>query len=156
MSEIIYIFNVKEVLRVIDGDSIECLLDHGSGWAQKVSIRLNGLNAAETRTRQVLQKEAGELAKKITNFWVAAHKDKPFYVTSDVDPKFSNRMIGKFLSLESSENLELKFVSLNDFLLNLEVVKPYDGGKREFTEEELQDIVTKAGAFLSSQLPPAV
>lgn len=149
MSKPLYLFYVKEIVRVIDGDSIECMLDHGSNWSQKINFRLNGLNAPETRTRDKAEKEAGTLVKQITTHWVNS-QTKPFYITSDVNPKFSNRLIGKFLVLESEENLELKFSQLNSFLLDLGVVKPYAGGKREFTQEELQVIITKAKAYLDS------
>jgi hypothetical protein len=139
--------------RIIDGDTIEVLLDRGFNETKKVSLRFSGLNAPETRTRRVLEKEAGLLVKKVVEHWILARKDATFYATSEERPKYANRIVGKFWSVVTKEwpwQTGIFDYCLNDFLLELQVVKPYAGGKREFTDEELQEIIMKCNAFLET------
>ena len=52
------------VLRVIDGDTIEVDIDLGfSTIIKKRSVRLKGIDTPETRTRDLVEKEAGLRAK---------------------------------------------------------------------------------------------
>ena len=132
-----------------------------------VSLRLSGLNAPETRTRRLLEKQAGLLVKKIVAGWVEERKHLPSYATSESKPKYAGRIIGQFFSTPESispEEAEITGLptsllispwpameSLNTFLLQLQIVKPYTGGKREFSDEELQAIITKCNGFLERQ-----
>jgi micrococcal nuclease len=51
------------VIRVIDGDTIEVMIDLGfNTWSSK-TIRLNGINAPESRTRDVDTKKKGLASK---------------------------------------------------------------------------------------------
>jgi hypothetical protein len=139
--------------RIIDGDTVEVLLDRGFNETKKVSVRFSGLNAPETRTRRAPEKEAGLLVKKVVEHWLLARKDATFYATSEERPKYANRIVGKFWSVVTEGwpwQAGLYDSCLNDFLLELEIVKPYTGGKREFTDEELQGITAKCNAFLET------
>jgi micrococcal nuclease len=58
-----YIYNA-ELIRVIDGDTIEAMVDLGFYTWHKVTVRLYGINAPESRTRDLEEKERGLAAKK--------------------------------------------------------------------------------------------
>jgi len=58
-----YIYNA-ELIRVIDGDTIEAMVDLGFYTWHKVTVRLYGINTPETRTRDLEEKERGLAAKK--------------------------------------------------------------------------------------------
>ena len=59
----IYKYKAK-LIRVIDGDTVDALIDLGfSVWVKK-RIRLYGINTPETRTRDLNEKQAGIAAKK--------------------------------------------------------------------------------------------
>jgi micrococcal nuclease len=58
-----YEYDAK-VLRVIDGDTVDALIDIGfSVWVKK-RIRLYGINTPESRTRDLEEKKLGLAAKE--------------------------------------------------------------------------------------------
>jgi len=57
-----YKYNAK-LIRVIDGDTIDALIDLGfSVWVKK-RIRLYGIDTPETRTKDLKEKKAGQAAE---------------------------------------------------------------------------------------------
>ena len=58
-----YEYNCK-LLRVIDGDTVDAMIDVGFDIWIKKRIRLYGINTPETRTRNLEEKKAGMAAKK--------------------------------------------------------------------------------------------
>ena len=57
-----YKYNAK-VTRVVDGDTVDALVDLGFDTWKKVRIRMVGLNAPESRTRDLEEKKKGLAAK---------------------------------------------------------------------------------------------
>ena len=58
-----YTYNA-EVLRVLDGDTIDVLIDLGFSTHRKIRVRLYGINAPESRTRDLAEKKLGLAAKE--------------------------------------------------------------------------------------------
>lgn len=58
-----YEYNAK-LLRVVDGDTVDALIDLGFDIHVKKRIRLEGINAWESRTRDLEIKKKGLLAKE--------------------------------------------------------------------------------------------
>ncbi len=58
-----YIYNAK-LVRVIDGDTIDAVIDLGFNVWIKKRVRLYGNDTPETRTRDLKEKQAGIAAKK--------------------------------------------------------------------------------------------
>lgn len=58
-----YEYNAK-LERVIDGDTVDALIDLGFDVWVKRRIRLNGIDAPETRTRDLEEKARGLLTKE--------------------------------------------------------------------------------------------
>lgn len=52
-----------EVLRVVDGDTVDMLIDCGFSTFRKERVRLHGINAPESRTRDKEEKKRGLAAK---------------------------------------------------------------------------------------------
>lgn len=51
--------------RVVDGDTVDVDIDLGFGtWLKSQRVRLNGVDTPETRTRDLMEKDAGLLAKR--------------------------------------------------------------------------------------------
>ena len=57
-----YTYNAK-LLKVVDGDTIDALVDLGFDTWKKIRIRLYGIDAWESRTRDLNEKEKGLAAK---------------------------------------------------------------------------------------------
>ena len=53
-----YVYNAK-LVRVIDGDTIDAVIDLGFDVWVKKRVRLYGINTPETRTRDLSEKQAG-------------------------------------------------------------------------------------------------
>ena len=51
------------VTKVVDGDTIDAMVDLGFGTWKKVRIRMHGINAPESRTRNLEEKKKGLAAK---------------------------------------------------------------------------------------------
>ena len=51
------------VVKVVDGDTIDAMVDLGFGTWKKVRIRMHGINAPESRTRNLEEKKKGLAAK---------------------------------------------------------------------------------------------
>ena len=55
---------IAKLIRVIDGDTVDALVDLGFDVWVKKRIRLYGINTPETRTRDLEEKKAGIAAKE--------------------------------------------------------------------------------------------
>jgi len=53
-----------EVDRVVDGDTVDVIIDLGFSLLHKIRIRLTGIDAPESRTRDLEEKAAGIRAKE--------------------------------------------------------------------------------------------
>ena len=62
------------VNKVIDGDTIELMVDLGFNIHTKIRVRLYGINTPESRTKDLAEKELGLKAKKFTEEWFTNHK----------------------------------------------------------------------------------
>ena len=57
-------YRVKRVTKVIDGDTIDIILDMGFDIMYKQRVRLFGIDTPESRTRDKIEKKYGLLAKQ--------------------------------------------------------------------------------------------
>jgi len=57
-----YEYNAK-TLRVVDGDTVDAMIDLGFDTWKKVRIRMMGINTPESRTRDLEEKKRGLAAK---------------------------------------------------------------------------------------------
>jgi endonuclease YncB( thermonuclease family) len=133
---------------VIDGDTVKCLIDRGWNDRKVTYLRLDGVDTPEVRTRDVLHKEAGNAAKAVAEHWIV-ELDKAsgaFYASSDEKPKFYGRTVGRLFCVMDGMKV---FDTLNSYLLSVKVAKPYEGGKREWTEAELTAVIKAAGELLA-------
>jgi len=55
-------YNAK-VIKVVDGDTVDAMVDLGFSVWKKIRIRLSGINAPESRTRDLEEKKRGLAAK---------------------------------------------------------------------------------------------
>ena len=109
------------VKRVVDGDTIDAMVDLGFGTWKKVRIRFYGINAPESRTRDLEEKKRG-LAAKDRLIEILKANDNKFMLKSHGVGKFG-RCLGE-LFVESSEE------SVQQILINEGHGVAYFGGKR--------------------------
>ena len=112
-----YKYNAK-LDRVVDGDTIDALVDLGFDTWKKVRIRMMGMNAPESRTRDLEEKKLGLAAKARL---IEMLGDGVFTLQSHGVGKYG-RCLGEVFR-ESD-------VSLNKQLINEGHATEYFGGKR--------------------------
>jgi len=62
------------VLGVVDGDTVDLMVDLGFSVHHKIRVRLYGINTPESRTKDLKEKELGLKAKKFVEDWMTNHK----------------------------------------------------------------------------------
>jgi len=106
--------------RVIDGDTVVLDVAIWPDLTERISVRLDGVNAPETHTHILCEKIAGQKAKQFTEQWMNSAGQ---LTLSDVMlGKFAGRVLGRI-----SNGVE----DLGDALLRAGLARPYDGGKRQ-------------------------
>lgn len=88
-----YKYKVKSVIRTIDGDTIEIIVDLGFNIFTQATIRLWGINCPETRTRDPEEKAKGILAKQFTQTHLEDALRIEIHTLKDKTGSFS-RMLG--------------------------------------------------------------
>ena len=86
-----------KILRVVDGDTVDVDIDLGFGvWLHKERIRIMGIDTPETRTRDLVEKQFGNLAKDFVKDLMPVGSSQIIMTTKDKTGKFG-RILGDFL-----------------------------------------------------------
>ncbi len=107
-----------KLVRVIDGDTIDCVIDLGFDVRLKERIRLKGIDTPEVRTRDLEEKAKGLAAKE--RVIEAFRYSSDFVVSTELDKK------GKYGRILGTIMLPDRKVSLNQMLLDEGHAKVYD------------------------------
>ncbi len=124
-------YNVK-IVRVIDGDTVDGMIDLGFSVHRKIRIRLYGINTPESRTKDLEEKERGLKAKDRLVEILEANNNEVLLKSHGLG-KFG-RCLGElfyFNRTESEWDTE-GFIkkSINNQLIEEGHGVPYFGGKR--------------------------
>jgi micrococcal nuclease len=65
-----YEYSVHSVERIVDGDTVDLIIDCGFGILTKQRVRLDGLDAPETSTRNKAEKALGLETKAFVAEWL--------------------------------------------------------------------------------------
>ena len=109
------------VVKVVDGDTIDAMVDLGFGTWKKVRIRMHGINDPESRTRDLEEKKKG-LAAKARLIEMLEENEKHFILISHGVGKFG-RCLGEIYVKGHN-------TSLNKQLISEGHGTEYFGGKR--------------------------
>ena len=117
-----------EVLRVVDGDTVDVRIDLGFDVWHKCRVRLMGINAPESRTRDKAEKERGLAAKEwlYKEFYDAVD---PIELQSHGKGKFG-RVLGELFIEETSE-IGATYKDINNILVKEGHAEHYMGEKRK-------------------------
>ena len=131
-----------ELIKVVDGDTIDCYIDLGFNLKTKKRIRYMGIDTWESRTRDLEEKKKG-LAAKARNKELL--EEGVFKLKSFGTGKFG-RVLGEIfvspdvVGHEVAEGVDRSsdgLVSINDILINEGHAYHYEGGKKKNFEEEM-------------------
>ena len=119
-----------KLIRVVDGDTVDAMIDCGFSTFKKERIRLYGIDTPECRTRDKEEKARG-LAAKARLEELIAEGDNEFIIETSIDKKGKyGRLLGKLFRLYKEFTPTNETRSYNQILLDEEHATYYDGGKR--------------------------
>tara|TARA_R100001369_G_scaffold12502_2_gene26636 strand:+ start:11971 stop:12417 length:447 start_codon:yes stop_codon:yes gene_type:complete len=132
-----------ELIKVVDGDTIDCWIDLGFKVKWKARVRYMGLDTWESRTRDLEEKAKGLLAKarnkelleqgtfKLKSFGTGKYGRVLGEIF--VAPEFVGEHINECIANPDSKiDLSLDgWVSVNDVLMEEGHAYAYDGGKKK-------------------------
>ena len=131
-----YIYEAK-VIKIVDGDTIDALIDIGfSVWVKK-RIRFYGINTPESRTRDLVEKQKGLEAKERLGELLELNKNK-FRIKSHGVGKYG-RCLGELFIPGTEEQSKETFynskyegyeVNINKQLISEGHAVEYLGGSR--------------------------
>ena len=121
-----YEYSVKEVVNVVDGDTVDIVIDLGFDLTKKERVRLAGIDAPESRTSNAEEKQFGlEAAEYLKS---RLNSSSNLKVKTEKDGKFG-RMLGYLYDEKGS---------LNEDMVARGYAWVYDGGTREYNINELR------------------
>ena len=125
-----YEYHAK-VNRVVDGDTIDVTIDLGFHTHIKTRVRMEGMNAPESRTRNLEEKERGLAAKARLQEIIEYNKNHCILKVSGLG-KYGRSLATVFvenLSPVSKEN-SITLIDVNKQLIKEGHAVEYNGGKR--------------------------
>jgi len=122
-----YVYRGK-LERVVDGDTVDALIDVGFDIWIKKRIRFSGLDAWESRTRNLDEKKKGLAAKERVKDLLMNVSSKPgfFRIKSHGVGKYG-RVLGQLFIMDNDGNV----ININETLIAEGHAHEYDGGKRK-------------------------
>ncbi len=121
MAENLYQYKVS-VSRVVDGDTVDLGIDLGFELTVKIRVRMSGINAWESRTRNKEEKKKGLAAKvRLTEMCEESLGKGTLKISTKEKGKY-----GRYLGV-----LYAGGKSINDAMVNEGHAHYYDGGKRK-------------------------
>ena len=120
-----YTYKIKEITKVVDGDTLDAIIDLGFGITKKERIRIAAIDAPETRTRNLHEKKLGFEAKA----WLKKHVEycDNVIIKTEKEGKYG-RILGWIYTDEFS-------ISLNEVMIEKGYAWTYTGKKVKNFEE---------------------
>ena len=133
-----YNFRVTEIVKVLDGDTIDVLIDLGFDLFKKERVRIAGVDTPEKRTRDLEEKALGIDAtnwlKKKLEDTIAGDGDELTIRTELVGGT------GKYGRLLGWLYINEDALSLNEQMITEGYAWEYDGGTKQKNFESLREI----------------
>ena len=140
-----YNFRVTEITKVLDGDTIDVLIDLGFDLFKKERVRIAGVDTPEKRTRNLEEKELGIDA---TN-WLKEKLEST--LAGDDELTIRTELVGgvgKYGRLLGWLYVGESNVSLNEQMITEGYAHAYDGGTKNMDLEALREIRRAHGTLL--------
>ena len=139
-----YNFRVTEIVKVLDGDTIDVLIDLGFDLYKKERVRVAGVDTPEKRTRDLEEKALGIDA---TN-WLKEKLEGA--IAGDDDLIIRTELVGgvgKYGRLLGWLYIGDSTISLNEQMIVAGYAWEYDGGTKKKDFEELREIRRSYGTL---------
>ena len=120
-----------ELIKVVDGDTIDCTIDLGFSTWKKIRVRMEGINTPESRTRDKEEKKRGLAAKERLKEILKYNDNKCVLKVSGLG-KFGRALASVYVDTLSSTTPKSSITEIN---VNKQLIEEghaveYFGGKR--------------------------
>ena len=136
-----YIYRIKSVGRVVDGDTIDADIDLGFDISLTKRIRLAGIDTPESRTKDLDEKKLGLDAKN----WLKHQLEDAFDVVIRTEKPDSTEKYGRIIGHLFINGQD---ESLNNQMITEGYALPYDGGTKDKDWEPLREIRRTKGTLV--------
>ena len=136
-----YIYRIKSVGRVVDGDTIDADIDLGFDISLTKRIRLAGIDTPESRTKDLKEKELGIDAKN----WLKHRLEDADDIIIRTELPDSTEKYGRIIGHLYINGEE---VSLNNQMILEGYALEYDGGTKDKNWEPLREIRRAKGTLV--------
>ena len=130
-------YKVKEIVKIVDGDTIDVLIDLGFGLTKKERVRVAGIDAPESRTRDLYEKKLGLEAKE---FLKNKLENNDVIIKTEKEGKYG-RILGWLYTEDAS-------CSINELMIIKGYAWSYDGGSKEKDYDLLKELRIKDGSWI--------
>lgn len=113
-------YAIQKIDRIVDGDTIDVIIDLGFSVTTKQRIRLNGIDTPEANSKNEVERILAIEAKAFVTQWMVEHQN--LKIRTIKDDKYG-RMLGEVFSIDN-------LVSLNEQMIRLGYAWSYDGGTK--------------------------
>ena len=122
-------YRVNKVTKVVDGDTIDVIIDLGFDIMYKSRVRLFGIDTPESRTRDLVEKKFGLASKEYFKSWVA---EQEYVLVESTEKGKFGRILGRIYNSDMSE-------CYNDKSIEDHHAVPYNGENKELVEQQHMD-----------------
>ena len=137
---------MTEIVKVLDGDTIDVVIDLGFDLYKKERVRIAGVDTPEKRTRNLEEKELGIDA---TNWLKKKLEDT---INGDGDELTIRTELkggqGKYGRLLGWCYINEEEISLNEQMITEGYAHSYDGGTKDMNLEKLREIRRSFGTLI--------
>ena len=132
-----YNFRVTEIAKVLDGDTIDVIIDLGFDLYKKERVRIAGVDTPEKRTRDLEEKALGQDATD----WLTERLDGAISGEDDLIIRTELKGgVGKYGRLLGWLYIGDETVSINEKMIEEGFAWEYDGGTKKKDFQELREI----------------
>ena len=120
-----YSYRVKSIVKTIDGDTFDCIMDLGFDVLLEARVRMMGMDTPESRTRDLEEKKFGLLAKE---YLVMKLEAEDIIVTTEVDNEKGK--FGRILGWVWADG-----VNINQQMIDENMAVAYHGQSKDDIEQ---------------------
>jgi micrococcal nuclease len=136
-----YIYRVKKVIKVVDGDTIDADIDLGFSISLEKRVRLSGIDTPESRTTNLKEKALGLESKEWIKKALEGAKDIIIKTEKPDSTEKYGRIIGHLF-------INGQDTSLNNQMIDEGYAWPYEGDKKVKDFEILNTIRRQRGTLV--------
>jgi micrococcal nuclease len=120
-----YSYRVKSIVKIVDGDTFDCIMDLGFDVLLEARVRMYGIDTPESRTRDLEEKKFGLLAKD----WLGNHLNDDIVISTELDNEKGK--FGRVLGTVWAEG-----ININEKMIDEHMAVRYHGQAKSDIEDE--------------------